>query len=243
MPISFAGGQYFYVTNDALFNTVTTAITYMCWVNLVRLPTSADSNAFAFFGRTSNTVGSYIWECGVLTNGNPVSEITTNSGMIDSTSAIVMAINTWYHYATTWDSTSQQTLIYINGALSSTTSVPGTRLLTSTSSAQMDVGANLGLAGANPSQELVGSIDDVRMYNRKLSAAEISTIYATHGKDDIVDNLFFKYPMNEQYNTASVVVGNIKDHSSNKIAFTTLVGSPTYGIGHNSFVNKPFRTN
>ena len=241
MAITFAGGQYFYVINDALFNTLTTQISYMVWVNLTRLPTSADGSAFAFFGRSNNASGRYSWECGVLPNGNPVSEITTNTGLVDATSSFVMAANTWYHYATTWDSTSQNCLIYINGVLTATISVPGTSLATPTNSAPLCVGANLAVGGG-ANQELVGAIDGFRIYNRLLSAAEISTIYACHSRDDIVNGLFSNFRLIEEPIGAGVTLSNVLDYGPNKIAFTTLVGSPTYTPAHNSVANKPFRT-
>lgn len=240
MAITFSGGQYFYVTNDTLFNNLTTSITYMCWVRLNRLPTAGDGGAFSFFGRAVHTNGDYSWECGVLTNGNPVSELTTNSGLVDNTSAFVMAINTWYHYATTWDSTSQNCLIYINGTLQTTHSTPGTTLLTATNSSQVSVGANIGSGAVNPFQELVGSLEDIRVYNRTLSAGEISTIYATQGRDDIVNGIFFRYPFNENSVGATVAVANIVDYSPNDISFTNLVGSPVFAAGITTSSNAPF---
>jgi hypothetical protein len=240
MAITFSGGQYFYVTNDTLFNNLTTAITYMTWVKLTRLPTAGDGGAFSLFGRSVHTNGDYSWEAGVLTNGNPVSELSTNSGLVDNTSSFVMAINTWYHYATTWDSTSQNCLIYINGALQTTSSTPGTTLLTATNSSQMCVGANVGSGAVNPFQELVGSLEDIRVYNRTLSAGEISTIYATGGRDDIVNGLFLRFPFNENSVGATVVAANLVDYSSNKISFTNLVGSPVFDAGLTSSSNAPF---
>jgi hypothetical protein len=43
-----------------------------------------------------------------------------------------------------------------------------------------------------------GIIDDVRIYNRNLSAAEMATIFAARGHDAIVDGLVSRWLMNEK---------------------------------------------
>src|ERR1019366_4240723 len=136
-----------------------------------------------------------------------------------------------------WDSTSQNCLIYINGVLSSTTHVAGTTLATPTSQ-PLVVGANY---GSTVSQKLVGIIDGFRVYNRLLSAGEISTIYSCHGRDDIVYGLFSNFRLIEEPVGASVTLANVLDYAPNKIAFTTLVGAPVYAAAHNSVANKPFK--
>jgi hypothetical protein len=53
---------------------------------------------------------------------------------------------------------------------------------TSTSTSTITVGAYLN--GTNPSERFNGSVDDVRIYNRALSAAEILAIYETSQRRD-----------------------------------------------------------
>jgi hypothetical protein len=43
-----------------------------------------------------------------------------------------------------------------------------------------------------------GKIDDVRIYNKSLSPAEIQTIYAANGHDGIIDGLVSRWLMNEK---------------------------------------------
>jgi hypothetical protein len=79
-------------------------------------------------------------------------------------------LNTWTHVAVTYDGTSVRH--YINGVLDNTTSV--SCVVTNTNSRPIRVGAN----GAN-GELMNGSIDDLRIYSRALSAAEIKSDMST----------------------------------------------------------------
>jgi hypothetical protein len=75
-------------------------------------------------------------------------------------------VNTWTHVAVTYDGTSIRH--YINGVLDRTTAVSCS--VTNTNSRPIRIGANGG-----GGEVMDGLIDDVRVYNRPLSAAEIQT--------------------------------------------------------------------
>ena len=79
-------------------------------------------------------------------------------------------LNTWTHVAVTYDGTSLRH--YINGALDRTTSLSCS--ISNTNSRPIRIGAN----GAG-TEVMNGSIDDVRIYNRPLTAAEIQGDLAT----------------------------------------------------------------
>jgi len=79
-------------------------------------------------------------------------------------------LNTWTHVAVTYDGRALRH--YLNGALDRTT--PLTCAVTNTSSQPLRIGAN----GGN-GEVMNGSIDDVRIYNRALSAAEIAADMVT----------------------------------------------------------------
>jgi hypothetical protein len=240
MAIVFAGGQYFYVIDDAIFNTITTAVTHMCWVTIPQYPTSSNQGAFAFYGHSATSSNGYAWEMGVLPSpGLIVCETTTNSGLVDPTSASGISLNTWTHVAASWDSGSQTTKIYINGALSSSTSVPGTTLSTPTSG-PFTVAVDLNVGITHPQQELIGTLEDIRVYSRLLSAAEINTIWATRGRDGIVNNLVVSYRLDELSVGTTVTVSGIKDCSTNNVAFSNLTGSPSYALGQSSFTRNAF---
>ena len=71
-----------------------------------------------------------------------------------------------------------------------------------------------------------GIIDDIRVYDRVLSANEIQTIYGARGQDGIVDGLTLWYPMNEgaEGTTPSACINN----TGQGFDCTALVGSPVY---------------
>lgn len=76
--------------------------------------------------------------------------------------------NIWYCITTTYDNGNPK--IYINGQLDSFS----TQILTNATSY---FGNDIGKLGGNNSQNFNGNISDVRIYNRALTATEISTIY------------------------------------------------------------------
>ena len=79
-------------------------------------------------------------------------------------------LNTWTHVAVTYDGTALRH--YINGVLDRTTAV--SCAVTNTNSRPIRIGANGG-----GTEVMNGLIDDVRIYNRPLSAAEIQTDMAS----------------------------------------------------------------
>jgi len=77
--------------------------------------------------------------------------------------------------------------------------------------------------------DLDGEIDDCRIYNRGLSAAEIQTIYAARGADGIVDGLVGEWRLNEQSpGTVASGAGSVKDQSNEGNHGTPTNGTPEY---------------
>ncbi len=90
-------------------------------------------------------------------------------GDIDTRGPSQLAANTWTHMASTYDGTTLK--LFINGVQVSSRAVGGNIL---TSSGALRIGSN-----AVWGEYYSGLIDDVRVYNRALSAAEIQTDMAT----------------------------------------------------------------
>ena len=82
---------------------------------------------------------------------------------------------TWYHVVGEWDSVGQNLMIYLNGALVATQHIPG-GVPTSASGGALELGNEPGI-----SAYLNGTLDDVRVYNRALSASEIAKLYNAAG--------------------------------------------------------------
>lgn len=84
-----------------------------------------------------------------------------------------------------------------------------------------------------------GDIGDLRIYNRELTAAEISSMYAARGKDDIYQGLLERWPMAEGAPGTSVTSNSAKDLIAGN-HFDTITGTPQYaesqiflpGAGH-----------
>ena len=97
---------------------------------------------------------------------------------------------TWYHIAGQFiPSTAVQ--IWQDGVLSNekTSGVPAT---------MYNPPNNVVLGNrSDGSQGLDGKLDDVRIYNRNLSAGEMQTLYAAEGRDGIVEGLISRWLFNE----------------------------------------------
>lgn len=93
-------------------------------------------------------------------------------GLVSSTSAL--ALLTWYHVAATYDGTSYK--LYINGSLDK----GGTLLI---SAGPADSGGPLYIGSrADFLTQMIGSIDDPRIYNRIVDGTEMATIYSEGAK-------------------------------------------------------------
>jgi hypothetical protein len=93
----------------------------------------------------------------------PASEIVTGGSFRNAAGTSTLALNTWTHLAATYNGA--QLLLYVNGTLVRTVAVTG-NMAAST--------GVLRLGGNNIwSEWFAGLIDEVRIYNRALSAAEV----------------------------------------------------------------------
>jgi len=88
-------------------------------------------------------------------------------------SKTVRALNTWYHVAGVYNATPQTLDIYVNGVLDNGT------LRGTVPSAQVLQNVNVNIGRRSGGYYFNGTIDEVRVYNRALSAAEIQTIMTT----------------------------------------------------------------
>jgi|GEM_PF-6019272 len=83
------------------------------------------------------------------------------------TSLTTLSINNWYHLAYTFNSTTAS--IYINGVLNTSTNY-GTIAIDSNTS-------TLGIGGSSVGNYFSGKLDDVRIYNTGLTAAQVKKLY------------------------------------------------------------------
>jgi hypothetical protein len=133
------------------------SITIEAWVRAVSLP--GDWHAIVAKGNSS-------WRV-MCAGPGPVTFSTTGVGNEDFTGNKNVCDGNWHHVACVYDGTMKY--IYVDGALDASTSASGTIAQN---------GSALGI-GYNPDSgyNWYGSIDEVSVYNRALSAFEIQAIY------------------------------------------------------------------
>lgn len=134
---------------------------------------------FQFTNNAGNHVDRIISKNGVGINANYYMwHGSTNiyfgygDGSVDRGTADVMspAAGQWYHLISTYDGQNEK--LYVNGALAITQSS------TSTPASSNSAAVELGCAqGEEASCKFQGYMDEIRIYNRALSAGEISVIY------------------------------------------------------------------
>jgi len=89
----------------------------------------------------------------------------------DVTSAVTLATGAWQHAVITWDATAGEVKFYLNGVLAQTV-LDAAALVAPADADNLSIGS--WLTGGS---FFKGSIDDLRIYNRALSAADVSALY------------------------------------------------------------------
>ncbi|MDE2188657.1 MAG: LamG domain-containing protein, partial [Patescibacteria group bacterium] len=135
---------------------------------------TGDATVCAWYNTTSTAAGPLLLSDSRFSIGLSISNTfqVSNDGTQGLFSAIdSVSANSWNHICVTRASSGLDT-IYING-IQSSSGTPGTP----TTGVNLTVGGHPWLGG----QEWSGSLDDVRIYNRILSSAEVASIYAEGG--------------------------------------------------------------
>jgi hypothetical protein len=154
--LSFDGVDDWVTVPDASSLALTNAMTLEAWVRptalsswrTVILKETLSNLAYALYGSTSNA-----------------SRPDTEAGSAWLYGPSALATNTWSHLAATYDGTTLR--LYVNG----------TQVASKASSVLMPVSSGPLRMGGNAiwGEFFSGQIDDVRVYNRALSAAEVQT--------------------------------------------------------------------
>ena len=209
IDFEFDDRQYLLVSNEANYD-ITAAITVTCWVKVESLTrtwqaiyTKGDSTWRLH--RHSNSNGFTLHLSGV---SNPGSAGNINDGL-------------WHHIAGTYDGSAIR--LYQDGVLQLTQNTSGT---INTDNREVRIASN----SQRSNREWDGLIDDARVYNRGLSGAEISTIYASEGTDGIFSGLVSRHLLNELANGLTVVQADDLGSEGNN---ATPMGTtdPVYGLG------------
>lgn len=148
---------------------LTGSMTISAWVNVGVAASVCNSCAILTNQGASGARGFEFYIAnGILGIDIPI----TSTTLATRVSATTMASNRWYHVVAVYNATAQTLNIYNNGTLDNST-------LTGTVPASMFVPANNFRIGSRPVGDdfMKGRIDDLRMYNRALSATEVGELY------------------------------------------------------------------
>jgi hypothetical protein len=154
----FNGTSALVTINDAASLHLTTAMTLEAWVN-----PSAISSAWRDVVYKGND--NYYLEATTSSGGVPCGAGTFGTADVGAFGTAVLPLNTWTHIATTYDGATL--VFYVNGVQVSTLAQTGAMV---TSSNPLQIGGD-SIYG----QYFQGTIDEVRVYARALSAAEIQS--------------------------------------------------------------------
>jgi hypothetical protein len=163
------------------------SFTLSAWVNFAALPTSGlyanliDKEAT---GGTNYqlTVDNNFTTAGLGWILNYNSTGCCDNRVVKYTTPINTA--TWYHVVAVYDSVAQTESLYVNGAFGASASVAGFPPESNGGPFNIGVQHNGGFWGGY----LNATLDDVRVYNRALSASEVSTLAAAGVEGDMMYN-------------------------------------------------------
>jgi len=131
------------------------------------------------------------WEFRIANTGIITNDLyNPTSGHVSSTA---LAAGTWYHVVCTGleSAGTSTTEIYINGVFEGTTDVASSTVAAAFLTLAHRTGAS--------AQEANVIMDDLRVYNRVLTAAEVETIYACRGTDNILEGLILRLQFEEDF--------------------------------------------
>jgi hypothetical protein len=138
---------------------LTTAMTLEAWVR----PSALGSNWRTALFKEQPGHMTYAMYAGT-SSGQPTGQAYVG-GEKDARSAAALPVNAWTHLATTYDGANLR--LYVNGTVVRTLAVTGSMAV---STGPLKLGGN-GVWG----EWFAGLLDDVRVYNRALTAAEVQT--------------------------------------------------------------------
>lgn len=169
--LSLDGSDDYATVADASALDITGAISMGVWIKTSDTDSCIMSKTVASTAKCFESAGNKVYELGVLSSTLYFQTSNGTTANVVSGSATSLLDNQWHYVVATWDgtTTSNGMKIYIDGAaLYQGTATVST--IQSTSSA-------LTFGGDSGSYDYAGLLDEGRLYNRALSAAEIKSLY------------------------------------------------------------------
>lgn len=169
--LDFDGTDDYIDTGSSSFNFTTQPFSVSAWVYSDDLGSGVNAEIVATDKANSPASGWGFLLVGPSEILRLVTRGTTPSN-IDSVSSV--PINTWSHVAATFSGTSGTMALYINGVLNNSTSYTGS--ITS-AACNLQIGRRFRTSCAATAVYFNGKIDDVRVYNYALSAAQVRKVH------------------------------------------------------------------
>ncbi len=170
---SFDGSEDYANVSSSTWETLPTnnSVTVSLWVKR----SSLSQNAGLFVSSYGNHVQGR-WGVLMSSSGTPFASLYAKNASTYRTATATTATSTtqWYLITAVFDRTTQQIKIYVNGAQEGSGTFLNTDTLESTDSQPDAIGSQMGTANK---YFFNGLLDDVRIYNRALSPAEVSFLY------------------------------------------------------------------
>jgi chitodextrinase len=178
--VAFNGSAGVDVDNSPVYNSPTTTIGF--WINIKELPGTGEVYIMSHGGWQER------WKISLPGHGKPV--FTTNyvGSISDMDSGTPLLINTWTYVVMVHDGAKD--IIYFNGAKVNEKVVAGNLHAT-----KYDLA--FGYNNIDGGNFLKGSLDDIQLYNKALTAAEILTLYNAQKQAPLIaGNLVAAYNFN-----------------------------------------------
>lgn len=166
---AFAGGNSQWYTTNNTYASVAQPLTIGAWIKYDSLISSE------IVGKYSLSPGGYIFGVGGAGAAGGTIYLTINGGVYNQTSSFVLPSKTngqWIFIAATYDGSTIK--FYKNGSPAGSVAVTGA--ITATTNSNMRIGLD-GYGGTTGPQAFLCSIDDVTIYKRVLSDAEVQQLY------------------------------------------------------------------
>ena len=158
--LSTIDNRYLYTTNNILLPA---SYTKMGWI----YPTINQIHGNLLSSHNFNPTAHYIWypngtnmSAGHTTNGNVIAYVSDPSPVL---------LNTWVHFAVTYDNNTRTMILYKNGVNVSST--------TNNNLAWSGANGPFGVGEFGSGNVFIGYLDNVRAYSRALTSSEILSIY------------------------------------------------------------------
>ncbi len=172
------------------------------WVNFSNL---TGYHVIACFGTDGGPPSAY----GIYSYGsNPIASFSSSNGA--ATGNTILATGRWYYIVGVYDGLTNK--IYVNGSLDKSVTYGSGNII----SGPLEIGVWCNYQNNPSSNQLNGSIDDVRVYNRALTADEISKLY----NSSVYTRYFSVENVNRDTNGNIASSGGTDDPSTQKITTT-----------------------